>query len=57
MREFWLKAALSMLVGLAIKGAVALAGHSIAWWLAFAIAWIVVWGGWLIVTAGNRGRR
>lgn len=50
MTEFLTKLAVSAVLTLLIKGGVALADHWIAWWLAAAIALVVVFGGWLIIT-------
>lgn len=39
----------SILVGLLVKGGVALFGHSIAWGWAMLIGFVVVFGGFLII--------
>lgn len=49
MGEFLLKAFLSAMLMLLIKGGVAMAGHWIAWWMAALIALAVVFGGWLVI--------
>lgn len=41
---------LSVLVMFAVKGVVALTGHSIEWIWAAVIALALVWGGWLIIS-------
>jgi hypothetical protein len=48
-----LKLALTALLALAIKGGVALANHSIAWWAAALIAFVVVFGGFLILDSDD----
>jgi hypothetical protein len=41
--------AVTALLALAIKGGVAMTGHSIAWLWAVLIAAVIVWGGFLII--------
>lgn len=49
MGEVLFKSLLTVVLTLLIKGGVAMAGHWIAWWLAAVIAFIVIFGGWLII--------
>lgn len=49
MAEFLLKLFISGGITVAIKAIAALAGLSIAWWLAALIALVVTFGGWLII--------
>lgn len=50
MSDITLRFLLGVLLMLAIKGGVALAGHSIAWVWAALIALVLVWGGWLAIS-------
>lgn len=47
--EFGVKAALTVVLGFGIIGGVALFGHHIAYWAAFLIAALFVWGGWIVL--------
>jgi hypothetical protein len=47
--ELFLKLSASAVLTVIIKILVAAFNHSIAWWLAAAIALVLVFGGWLIV--------
>jgi len=49
MSAFILKLLGAALLAVLIKGGVALAHHSIAWWAAGLIALVVVYGGFLII--------
>lgn len=49
MNEFLGRLALTVLCTLLIKGCVALAGHSIEWWIAGLISLVIVFGGFLIL--------
>jgi hypothetical protein len=49
LREFWISAAITFVLGtLGITG-VALSGHHIAYWLAYVIAAVLVYGGFLVL--------
>jgi hypothetical protein len=47
------KLIISACLTLIIKGGVALAGHSIAWWVAGLIALVAVFGGFLWISDGG----
>jgi hypothetical protein len=49
MAEFLIKLAFSAFLTLVIKGVVAIAGASVAWWIAVIVALAIVFGGWFIV--------
>ncbi|MEU7170363.1 hypothetical protein ABZ949_02580 [Micromonospora tulbaghiae] len=55
MAEFLWKLLASAILTLLIKGGVAMFDHWIAWWLAAAIALVLVFGGWLIITNLDEG--
>lgn len=53
--ETVVKLVIAVVLTLLIKGGVALAHHWIAWWLAFVIALVVTFGGWLILDSDDIG--